>query len=243
MWSNHRYDVTVRTHQMVLGWIEEQLASGALAVGDRLPAERALAEKFGLSRTSIRDAIRVLEALGVARAGVGSGPEAGTIITAEPSQALGSMLRFHVASSHLPVTDVVQTRIMLESWACSHADPESPALAEAARILAEMAQVQPANPEEFLLLDVQFHYALTEAAGNSVVSAVMLSLREAIRDYTAGNAAQLTNAPEVAVRLHQEHSELLAALLLGENTKAASLVSAHIEGFYAEVRGPRDAGR
>ena len=117
----------MRTHQLVLGWIEEQLRAGSLAIGQRLPGERALAEQFGLSRTSVREAIRVLEALGVARSGVGSGPESGTTIIADPSTALGSALRLHVASSHLPVADMVQTRIMIESWACLHAAPDSPA--------------------------------------------------------------------------------------------------------------------
>ena len=75
MWSNHiKYHWPMRTHQLVLHWIENQLSSGQLAVGGRLPAERTLAEQLQVSRTSVREAIRILEAMGVVRAGVGSGP-------------------------------------------------------------------------------------------------------------------------------------------------------------------------
>ena len=74
MWSDHiNYYGDMRTHQLVLTWIEKQLSDGELSVAGRLPAERTLAEKLGVSRTSVREAIRILEAMGVVRAGVGSG--------------------------------------------------------------------------------------------------------------------------------------------------------------------------
>lgn len=229
----------MRTHQMVLGWIEDQLRTGTLTVGQRLPAERALAEQFGLSRTSVREAIRVLEALGVARSGVGSGPEAGTIITADPSAALGSTLRLHVASSHFPVTDVVQTRSMLESWACLHADPDSPALAEASGLLAAMETLGPEGIESFLLLDVRFHYALTEAAGNAVVSAIMLSLREGIKGYISTATQEQEQWPDVAAKLQVEHREILDAVRSGRGAEAAVLVVRHIESFYLHLQTER----
>lgn len=225
----------MRTHQMVLGWIEEQLRVGKLAVGQRLPGERALAEQFGLSRTSVREAIRVLEALGVARSGVGSGPEAGTVIIADPSAALGSTLRLHVASSHLPVADMVQTRIMIESWACLHAAPDAPELSTAAELLAAMEQLGPEAIEHFLLLDVRFHYALTEAAGNAVVSAIMLSLREGIKGYISAATQRQEWWPEVAERLHAEHRKILHAVQSGRASEASVLVVEHIEKFYQDL--------
>ncbi len=139
MWSNHiKYYGVMRTHQLVLHWIEGQLSEGGLAVGGRLPAERTLAEQLQVSRTSVREAIRILEAMGVVRAGVGSGPEAGTVVISDPTAALGSALRLHVATQHLPVADIVETRVLLESWAAAQARPDAPELAEAGRLLDEM---------------------------------------------------------------------------------------------------------
>src|ERR671920_2378126 len=139
MWSNHiNYYCSMKTHQLVLTWIETELSEGRLAVGGRLPAERSLAEQLKVSRTSVREAIRILEAMGVVRAGVGSGPEAGTVVISDPTAALGSALRLHVATQHLPVSDIVETRVLLESWAVSHAKPGSPELEVAAALLDDM---------------------------------------------------------------------------------------------------------
>ena len=224
----------MRTHQLVLHWIEGQLSEGKLAVGGRLPAERTLAEQLQVSRTSVREAIRILEAMGVVRAGVGSGPEAGTVVISDPTAALGSALRLHVATQHLPVSDIVQTRVLLESWAASHARPDSPELTGAARLLSEM-DADGMAVDDFLALDVRFHLALADAAGNAVVSAMMGSLRESITGYASRLTANLPDWDATASRLRSEHHEILDAIRNDDGERAARLVAAHIEGYYREA--------
>lgn len=223
----------MRTHQLVMQWIEDQLSGGQLAVGGRLPAERSLAEQLGVSRTSVREAIRILEAMGVVRAGVGSGPEAGTVVISDPTAALGSALRLHVATQHLPVSDVVETRVLLESWAAARAKPDAPELLHASELLDDMDAAGP-GVDEFLALDVRFHIALADAAGNAVVSAMMGSLREAIQGYAAKLTANLPDWDATAARLRSEHREILEAIRNGDGGRAAELVAAHIEGYYKE---------
>lgn len=232
----------MRTHQLVLHWIENQLSEGRLAVGGRLPAERTLAEQLQVSRTSVREAIRILEAMGVVRAGVGSGPEAGTVVISDPTAALGSALRLHVATQHLPVSDIVETRVLLESWAAARASPDAPELAAAAALLDEMdsagrnADGQGSLAvDDFLALDVRFHLALADAAGNAVVSAMMGSLRESIQGYAAQLTANLPDWNATALRLRAEHRGILAAIRNGDGERAAKLVAAHIEGYYREA--------
>ncbi len=229
----------MRTHQLVLHWIEGQLSEGKLAVGGRLPAERTLAEQLQVSRTSVREAIRILEAMGVVRAGVGSGPEAGTVVISDPTAALGSALRLHVATQHLPVSDIVQTRVLLESWAAAHARPDSPELTGAARLLEEMDAGGMAV-DDFLALDVRFHLALADAAGNAVVSAMMGSLRESITGYASRLTGNLPDWDATASRLRAEHHGILDAIRNDDGERAAKLVAAHIEGYYREagVRHP-----
>jgi GntR family transcriptional repressor for pyruvate dehydrogenase complex len=247
----------MRTHQLVLHWIEGQLSEGKLAVGGRLPAERTLAEQLGVSRTSVREAIRILEAMGVVRAGVGSGPEAGTVVISDPTAALGSALRLHVATQHLPVSDIVETRVLLESWAAAHVRPDAPELAGAAALLDQMDAVgtrgrgtgTPGTDapgadapgtgsltvDDFLALDVRFHLALADAAGNAVVSAMMGSLRESIQGYAAQLTANLPDWDATASRLRAEHRGILAAIRDDDGERAAKLVAAHIEGYYREA--------
>lgn len=235
MWSDHiNYHCPMKTHQLVLAWIENELSEGRLAVGGRLPAERSLAEQLRVSRTSVREAIRILEAMGVVRAGVGSGPEAGTVVISDPTAALGSALRLHVATQHLPVADIVETRVLLESWAVAHARPGSPELADAARLLNQM-DAEALAVDEFLALDVRFHLALADAAGNAVVSAMMGSLRESITGYASRLTANLPDWDATATRLRAEHHSILAAVQDNDGERAAKLVAAHIEGYYKEA--------
>ena len=235
MWSNHiNYYCLMKTHQLVLTWIETELSEGRLAVGGRLPAERSLAGQLQVSRTSVREAIRILEAMGVVRAGVGSGPEAGTVVISDPTAALGSALRLHVATQHLPVADIVETRVLLESWAVSHAKPGSPELAGAARLLEKM-DADVVDVDEFLALDVRFHLALADAAGNAVVSAMMGSLRESITGYASRLTGNLPDWDATAARLRAEHHDILAAVQNHDGERAAKLVAAHIEGYYKEA--------
>ncbi|MDQ0663006.1 GntR family transcriptional repressor for pyruvate dehydrogenase complex [Arthrobacter ulcerisalmonis] len=225
----------MRTHQLVLSWIEGQLSAGLLAVGGRLPAERNLAEQLKVSRTSVREAIRILEAMGVVRAGVGSGPEAGTVVISDPEAALGSALRLHVATQHLPVADIVETRVLLESWAAAKARQDAPELGEAAALLDAMDAPEGLAVADFLALDVRFHLALANAAGNAVVSAMMGSLREAIQGYAAELTATLPDWDATASRLRSEHHAILDAVRNGDGGRAAGLVAAHIEGYYKEA--------
>jgi len=223
----------MRTHELVLQWIEKQLSDGDLALGGRLPGERAMAEQLQVSRTSVREAVRILEAMGVVRAGVGSGKDAGTVVIAEPGSALGSTLRLHVATRHLPVADIVETRVLLESWAAARAKVGAPALDEAAALLEQMDNSP--DIETFLALDARFHVALAQAAGNTVVSAMMASLRGAIENYAGKLTGNLPDWNATSDRLRAEHHAILAAVNANDGGRAADLVAAHIQGFYKEA--------
>ncbi|WP_458115798.1 FadR/GntR family transcriptional regulator [Arthrobacter sp. D2-10] len=222
----------MRTHQLVQSWLENQLAAGRLAVGDRLPGERTVAEQLGISRASAREGIRVLEAMGIVRAGVGSGPGSGTVITANPGAALGSALRLHMATSHLPVNDIVETRLLLETWAAAHADPS--AMSEAAALLDAMDS-SAKDEKEFLRLDALFHVAVAEAAGNVLIGAMMSSLRESIEGYTLKLTRTLPDWEATSARLRAEHRDIHAAIQNDDGARAAEIVARHIEGFYAEA--------
>ncbi|HWD80415.1 MAG TPA: GntR family transcriptional regulator, partial [Kribbella sp.] len=63
LWSDHTDTVVrVKNYELVLHRVEAELAAGRLRIGGRLPGERALAEQLGISRPSVREAVRVLEA-------------------------------------------------------------------------------------------------------------------------------------------------------------------------------------
>ncbi|WP_028280436.1 FCD domain-containing protein [Arthrobacter sp. H5] len=227
----------MKAHQIVLEWVEQEIAGDRLRIGQRLPAERAIAQQLGVSRTSVREAIRVLEAMGMVRSGVGSGPDAGTLITADPSAPFTSAMRLHFATSHLPAGDIVQTRVLLESWAVGHVDASSPFL-DSVRALLEAMDAPSVDAEHFLELDAEFHVALSQAAGNVLISTMMGSLRDSIGQYTLDIIVNLPDWSATASRLRAEHHQIFDAILAGDSAHASTLVTGHIEGYYREAGFP-----
>jgi GntR family transcriptional repressor for pyruvate dehydrogenase complex len=224
----------VKNYELVLSRVEADLAAGRLRLGGRLPGERTLAEQLGISRPSVREAIRVLEAMGVVRTATGSGPDAGAVIVAEPASPLTSLLRLHLATNHLPMGDIVQTRVLLESWAAREAAcrrPREDELAKAQELLDTMDDPD-LTPERFHLLDAEFHVALSALAGNVLLAAVMSSLRSAIHGYVLAAVPNLPDWEAAAVGLRAEHRFILAAIQAGLPDQASALIVDHIEGFY-----------
>lgn len=224
-----------RGHEHVIAEIERQLLAGHLHPGDRLPAERQLAELLGVGRGAVREALRALEALGLLTAHTGSGTDAGSTLVGRPSEAMALLLRLHLALAGFTVDDMVETRIVLEGWAVRAAahrhDP--PALAEADRVLHLMAD--PAlTPAEFLEYDAQFHVALAGASGNRLIGYLMQSLRETMHDHMERGFAQQPDPAAVMATLRQEHREVYARVLSGDADLAAAHVNQHIRKFYAD---------
>lgn len=222
-----------KTYELVLDRIEEQISSGRLVVGDRLPSERQLADVLGVSRVAVREALRVLEAMGVIVQGTGSGPEAGTVLTAQPAEALARLVRLHVTLASVGSRDVVRARIALEResarLAAVHASAQDHT--EIRRHLAAMDDPD-VTPEVFNDEDTAFHVAIARASGNPLVAEMTTALRLAMRATLLAHLQDADDFAGVTGRLCGEHHGIHQALLDGEGARAADLVEAHIAAFY-----------
>jgi DNA-binding FadR family transcriptional regulator len=229
-----------RAWQVVLERIEGELLDGTLSPGDRLPGERELALQLGVGRSSVREALRVLEVMGLIRTGTGSGPSAGAIIIATPRGGMSTLLRLQVAAHGFPLGDVVRTRLVLEAAVVEAlaADPERPTAD--ARAVLEAMDAPGLTAQEFLALDAQFHLALAEASGNVVIAAMMAGLRTAIESYVQAGAERIVDWDATAARLRVEHHAILDAVDAGEVAGARGLIHDHITGYYAAASLARD---
>lgn len=229
-------------HSAILDWVEQRLRTGQLVSGDRLPGERALAEQFGVSRSSVREALRVLDALGLVRSGVGSGPRAGAVVVSEPSAALAWALRMHVATRALPIGDIVDMRVLLETEAMRASSVTTGAarreiLERAGGLLVQMEQDQLPDAR-FHDLDVAFHVALSELGGNTVGVTILESLRTAIIGYVSEGVSRVEDWPGLRGRLCVEHRAIHQAASRGEAQVAADLLRRHILDFRRSVPLP-----
>jgi len=224
-----------RTYELVLDRIEEQIASGRLRVGDRLPSERDLAAALAVSRVAVREALRVLHAMGVITQGTGSGPDSGTVLSAAPGAALTRLIRLHVVMASVGSQDVVRARIALERESARLAAVNADADDHAVIVEQLEAMDDPAiSPKEFNDRDTAFHLAIAQASGNPLVAEMTTALRNAMGSTLLGRLTSAADFPGVARGLCAEHHGIHRALLDGDGLKAADLIEDHIAAFYAE---------
>ena len=226
---------TARAWRVVLERIEADLLDGTLQPGDRLPPERELASTLGVGRSSVREALRVLEVMGLIRTATGSGPTSGAIIIATPRGGLSALLRLQVAAQGFPLDDVVRTRLVLESAVVEAlaADPARDT-ADARAVLDAMDAVE-LTPAEFLALDAQLHLSLAESSGNVVIAAMMAGLRTAIESYVQAGVSSIDDWDAAARRLRAEHRAIIDAVDAGDAAEARTLIHDHITGYYAQA--------
>jgi GntR family transcriptional repressor for pyruvate dehydrogenase complex len=230
-----------RAWEAVLEHIERKLLEGELAPGDRLPGERALASELGVGRSSVREALRVLEVLGLIRTHTGSGPTAGAIIIATPGGGMSALMRLQVAARGFPVDDIVATRLALEAHVVGDLAAASGADLAAADRLLDAMDDHGLDPAEFLALDAAFHLALAEASGNQVVTATMAGLRSGIEGYALAGLDRIADWAVTAARLRSEHRGVVEAISAADATAARTRIHDHISGYYAETAPDRGA--
>ncbi|MER8023969.1 FadR/GntR family transcriptional regulator [Glutamicibacter protophormiae] len=227
-----------RAYQVVLTAIENDLRSGVLTLGDQLPGERALAEKHGISRASVRDAIRILDVMGIVRTSTGSGPNSGAVIISEPSAGISQALRLHVAAKGINVREIVESRILLETWA-AQMQPRDTVYAQqvldrTAVLIMRMDDPQ-LSRDEFHRIDAEFHVLLASTAGNAVVESMMESLRNSISDYVAASIPDDESWQPIVRMLRRQHKAIHHAFATDQRERAAQLLEEHINWFYSQT--------
>ncbi len=232
----------VPTYELVLRRIEEQLLNRSLRPGDRLPPERELASILGASRPAVREALRVLQAQGIVRSGVGTGVDSGTIVTSAPSGALTRLLRVHLAVASFPLSDVVESRVMFERFsALGAARAITPEFLERIRGPLEAMDAPDIDRIRFNELDTEFHVAIAEAGGNQFVADLTVAVRESIRTDILGALEKSGDWPQIRAVLRADHHAVYAALAEADGPRAADLLEAHINGFYDRMQAASDA--
>jgi GntR family transcriptional regulator, transcriptional repressor for pyruvate dehydrogenase complex len=198
----------------------ERLILRKLKPGDKLPSERELAETLHVSRSSIRDAIRSLELLGLVEPRQG----AGTIVR---ETSVDSMKPFADALKRRQemVTDLLDFREMLEpplaARAAAHISPDQLLLLE--DILRRQEQKMLAG-EPAIAEDAEFHYTIALASGNTVVLKVIDLVMDLLRD-TRQRALQVPGRPQ---RSLNGHRRILDAIVRQDPEAANAAMRRHI---------------
>jgi GntR family transcriptional regulator, transcriptional repressor for pyruvate dehydrogenase complex len=163
-----------RAFEEIAAQIRSELAQGRLRVGSRLPSERALAEQFGVSRNTLREALRSLEHAGLIR--LQKGATGGAFITEGSSDAIGTGLldMYHLGA--IRPAQLTEARIWLEEIivreACRRATaPDCDALEANVQAAGDAAKA--GEFEKSVALHLEFHRMLARLTGNPIMVTVM----------------------------------------------------------------------
>lgn len=186
----------LRSFDDVVSQVRNAIVSGALQPGDRLPSERELCLTFGVSRGTLREALRPLEALGAIEIRAGS---AGGIFIAEPSgerlaAGLESLLQFSRASEQELVEFGGSLFAETTYWAAVRADEKDMAGFRALREEAEKLAHDPAGGDRLLRLHASLVTAVAAASKNSVRQALVLAMRPVVTHALPGMRPPLSAA-------------------------------------------------
>jgi GntR family transcriptional repressor for pyruvate dehydrogenase complex len=215
----------------VAAQIRAAILGGAMSSGEKLPSERELARQFGVSRASVREALRHLQAQGLLA------PRGRT----SPLESAGSdqaALRFREALTHVAqlqgvsLGDLVELRVAIEGAALvrAAAAPVGARLEEARAALAVMERSD-ASAEEFQEADVSFHLALVAAAGNQALLLVMQAVKDAIRAHL-GEQLSARALSKLRPRIVAEHRAMLRSVERGAGAAAGAQLRRHLGEFY-----------
>ncbi len=215
--------VAPRTSEMAARQIADLVLRRQLAEGERLPSETALGARLGISRASVREALRLLESWGLVRVerGRGRGP-----VVRHPG--IGDMTRgvaMLLDTRGGTLAEVTEARIAIES-ACIRLAAAKRDEAALGALLASVDSVSPGTPE-WEEHTVAFHTALATATGNVVLETVVASLGGLIR-YSASLAAL---SPESQGGTLRAHRRIAQALLAGNPARAERRLVRHMQAF------------
>jgi GntR family transcriptional repressor for pyruvate dehydrogenase complex len=200
----------------------ERLILKKLKPGDKLPSERELAEMLQVSRSSIRDAIRGLELMGLVEPRQG----AGTIVREISADTLVNPFANALKHKQALVSELLDFRKMLEpslaARAATHASSDE--IAEMEEIL-QRQEVKLLRDETTIAEDAEFHYAIALASGNSVVLKVLDILMDLLRD-TRERSLQVDGRPKKSLAGHRR---ILAAIKRQDGEAAKAAMRRHIE--------------
>lgn len=227
-----------RVAEQVVSAIQTYIAANALQPGDRLPPERVFIEQLGVSRSSVREALRVLSALELVEVRHGDG-----MYVAAPSDRRNlSPAAIFDATEENALRNLVETRLGIELAAATAATMRASAedLQHIQDLIDEQARGLKEDPA-YVWEPLAFELAIVEATGNSWLYDVEVLLRDSWLSLSGGLRASVGRHWE----WHHEHRAILASIQSGNVTQVQRLVMAHlsVERFEEDLQSRGTRGK
>lgn len=210
---------------------------GVIHPGDSLPAERELASRLGVSRDTVRDAIKELSTAGYLESR--RGRYGGTFVVEElpaPGETLarsGGVTEPHDVPSADQIEDVLVMREVLEVGTARLAATRTLSAEQRAGLWQHLERLEESDPADYRRLDSRLHLAIAELVASP-------SLTTALADARMQMNALLDDIPLLARNIahsNEQHRQIVTAILTGDAERSAALMTEHLEGSAALLRG------
>ena len=221
-------------HRKILRWLENELFEGNIQLGQDLPSDSEIARAIGVSRSRTREALRTLEDMDLVQLYNGRGKEMLVHLSDEPAAAASAALRLHMSSSRYPTRDLVQTRILLESWAIARIDPKTTSFAEMDEVLEQMEDFD-LSIRDFLELLLTFHHQVMRCAGNELLVGLLASVRQPSFESMLSLVGRMPLWSSAVERLRAESRAIAEALKAGDAATARAMVIGQLRGMYSDA--------
>lgn len=215
-----------RASSDVIAQIRRAILSGQYRPGDRLPTEREMAQQFGVSRVTVRDALRALEANGLVRVKVGG--QGGPYVSEPDITQLSDSFSTHLQLRGTTFQELAEARMALEITAAELAAERATEADLLALNNAIQGPMQPPLAADTASSSLDFHTALVIAAHNQALLTMFRATRALIQQaFDALHAQQ----PDMAVAARKSHGKLYAAIAAHDAESTAKLMRAHLQEF------------
>jgi GntR family transcriptional regulator, transcriptional repressor for pyruvate dehydrogenase complex len=207
---------------LALEQLKRYIASGHIKPGGRLPSERELAERLGVGRSSIREALKVLQAVGLVEARIGEG----TFITTQMGASLGKTMGLNLAAWGGAIIEIMDARRMFEVEAArAAAIRATPADLQALEIeVQRMEATAEKQPREYLAADMNFHRLVGQATQNALAAQIIINLIDMLEEVLL----EIEDIPLYMIaERNATHREMLDALTQRNPEAAASAMHRH----------------
>jgi len=220
-----------RAFQTIVDRVEEAVRSGELKPGDRLPSERDLVTEYGVSRSSVREALRVLESRHLISRNVGERRGAEVIAySPEPARQTLSLM-----TQSVRLGDLVQFRMVADAaatlMAARRRTPEQLVLLE--RNMARMRESLHLDAAAFSAADLEFHQMIAEMGGNEVLQVCGDTVRESCLDLIQQTILVSESRTALMLQSIGHHREVFEAISDSDGPLASRLTRESLYSYYA----------
>lgn len=215
-------DMQPKSYIKVIDYIKKQIRNGELRIGSKLPAERELSEILGVSRNSVREAIRTLDIMGA----ISSLQGAGNYLSGNFENNLVESMSMMFLLGQIDYKQISQLRRGLELQALMLAI-DNISEQEIIQLEKIIAQLEHDTEENNVILDKKLHYNIALASKNTLIINILQALSEIIDQFIVDLRREILSTPDSKKKLMEAHTDIIKSLVLKDKKLAYEAINKH----------------